>query len=769
MTRKVIGLFGVHGSDQDQDAQHDRRGLPKFKEIIGPGHELKGNLTTDGIEFFNVFASKAKAANLDSAIVTDQKLLTLILESLPDYRPSYNKNGSKKKLSLNDYHGSFIDLPGAKIGRERPLEVLFLNPLEHLRTVPEGEFVFKRFISKITKPDVWFPQTEFTWEVLTPENCDQIYQAFLTALLVAADIETERDSPLRNIECSGYCALFPDGTTHAIVIPTDSMWGVLQMRRFNELPAPKVYQNGLYDNLYKLRYNSPTFNWLYDTQHMFHAWYSELPKRLDFITAFAVRRVRFWKDDGKSGNRLDKFEYNAKDCWATLMTCLSLLREMPEWAITNYLKEFPLVFPCLHCEGDGLALNKEAFDKSKGEVEAKLAPLEKQLENWLGVGFNPASPPQVKNLLKVLGCADRNGHVKSSDEKALTAASASHPLNERILSTILDVRGYRKLLSTYLDWDKFWLDRLFYKLNPAGTDTGRLASTESSFWCGLQIQNIPVRDGPAIKCFIVADAGWDGIAEGDYAQSEARCVGYLSGCTSLIELVEGPHDYHSWNASKFFGVEYEKIYDEVLGKTLDKPLRDLSKRTNHGANYNMGATVMLETMGPKKVAEAKRILGLPAKMTLLEVCGYLLTQYENTYPEVKKDFQEYIKRTIGITKKLVSPLGWTRHFFNDPNKSKPALNSAVAHAPQNLSVGIINEVFYSIWKRSVYGDLRGLVRIKAQIHDSILFCYRGADTPEKVRQLMVNPIPVTDIKGITRTLKIPPDMSSGKKVWAELK
>ena len=49
-----------------------------------------------------------------------------------------------------------------------------------------------------------------------------------------------------------------------------------------------------------------------------------------------------------------------------------------------------------------------------------------------------------------------------------------------------------------------------------------------------------------------------------------------------------------------------------------------------------------------------------------------------------------------MTKKLVSPLGWTRYFFNDPRASKPALNSAVAHSPQNLSVSIINKVLYDI-------------------------------------------------------------------------
>lgn len=757
----ILGFFGIEGN-----IQRDRAYLPKLGEFIGP-HAVKVSLAKDeGCEYFSTFASKVKSVDLDSAIVTDVTLMTQILKQLPDYKVGYNKNGAVKKLSLNDYHGSLVEIEGFRLGRDRPLEVLFLNPLEHIRTVPEGPFIFKRFVSKLTKKSAWFPQTAFTWEVLTEESSEELYEKFSSAILIGCDIETDMDSPHRTINCSGYCALFPDGQTHVVVIPITSMWGVLWMRKFNQLAAPKVFQNGMYDNLYYLRYNCPVYNWLHDTQHLFHSWYSELPKRLDFISAFSIRKARYWKDDGKSGSLSAHYEYNARDCWATVISYCSLLSECPDWARTNYLQEFPLVFPCLHVEADGLSLSKEKFDSSLREVQDKLAPQEQTLTNWLGKSFNPGSPNQVKNLMKVLGCADKNGVVKSSGEKELIAAASLHPLNELIISEILSVRKKRKLLSTYLDWDKFWNDRLYYKLNPAGTDTGRLASTESSFWCGLQIQNMP--RGREVKSFIRADEGWL-LGENDFAQSEARCVGYLSGCKSLIDLVEGPHDYHSWNAQAFFGVPYETIYNEVTKKTLNKELRDLSKRTNHGANYNMGAQVMLETMGPKKVAEAKRVLNLPAKMSLLEVCAYLLAAYERTYPEVKKDWYDSLKREASITKKLVSALGWTRYFFSDPRTSKPALNAAVAHGPQNLSVGIINKVFYSIWHKSIYGDLRGSVRLKAQIHDSILYCYKGEDIPARLQALMIYPVQVKDVKGVTRTMTIPPDISAGKEFWDQLK
>lgn len=180
---------------------------------------------------------------------------------------------------------------------------------------------------------------------------------------------------------------------------------------------------------------------------------------------------------------------------------------------------------------------------------------------------------------------------------------------------------------------------------------------------------------------------------------------------------------------------------------------------------------MLDTMGPKAVALAKSVLKLPAAWTLKNVCQFLLDQYARTYPEVKKDYQDWIKRTVALTHKLISPLGWTRYCFGDPTNNKQDLNSYVAHVPQNLSVGIINRRFYTIWRETIYGSLRDVVRLKAQIHDSILYQYRQErpDAPEIINTMMREPVKVKDIKGVTRTLLIPPDISAGKTHWSMLK
>lgn len=737
----IIGLFG---SPEDQSY------LPAFQSIVG-AHALKVSLRPE--EYLTSIAAKARSTGLTAIITTDITTATTLLKAIPDFRHPINKNGALKKLSIDDYAGSCFVLPAAKLGTEHDVRVLILNPLAHLRTTDTGRFIFERFISKITKPERWFPQTRFTWEVWTPANSAELLEKFACAKLLAVDIETWVDDPERRIRCVGYAALFADGSTHCVVVPFRTMLAHAFVRALNATSVAKILQNGMYDHAYFARWNCVCTNYLYDTQHLFHAWYSELPKRLDFITAFAVRDIRFWKDDS-AGGEWELFEYNARDCWATLNAWMSLMLEVPAWATANYLIEFPLIFPCLHTELDGLSLDREVFDAKQLEAQTKLDAHAATLAAWFGPVFNPGSPDQCKRLLTVLGVKD----VEAADAKALNSCAAMSPFNTRVVGEILAYRKQAKLLSTYFKWEKFWNGRLYYKTNPAGTDTGRLASTESSYWTGLQIQNIP--QGPAVKSWIRADAGWDALAEADYAQSEARCVGYMSGCTALIDLVESDKDYHSWNASAFFGVPYESV---------DKPLRNLSKRVNHGSNYNMGAAVLLDTMGPKAALEAKTLLKLPAAWSLINVCQHLLRTYEKTYPEVKRDWYDALKREISLTKKLRSARGWTRHFFSDPTKSKPALNAAVAHGPQNLSVSIINECYYSIWRDTIYGDLRDRVRLKAQIHDSIFFTYRGHEAAEEVQKRMRNPVQIKDIKGVTRTMLIPPDLSCGKKYWAELK
>lgn len=695
----------------------------------------------------------AKSHKVDAVICSQQSLMVATLRKQPDFiEPT-----GKKQLALDDYAGSWLDLP-------YDIPMIVVNPLARLNTIAEEKFILNRYISKLTQPAKWFQQTPFKWKQVHEHTIDDALQFIDEADLLAIDIETVHDE-LRTIELVGYATYnFKTKESHCFVVHFNSEWSWRFVQRANKSRAQKIFQNGQYDNSYFARWNCLPTNWLWDTLTLMHCWYSEVPKRLDFITAFALRRVRFWKDDGKTGSLEDKMRYNAMDCWATLNSFLSMMSEIPEYAMRNYLIEFPMNFPSLNCALEGIKVDIPVFKEVVELKNTEAASILERVRNLLSDPvFNPRSHVQMGKLFKLLGC----GSLPDTGKASMLKARAASPFNDFLLGILVDYKKAATLISNYLKEDKLWNERWYYAIDPAGTDTGRSASKESAFWCGDSIQKIP--RGDIIKRFMCADTGWL-LAEADKAQSEARCVGYMAGDTKLIDLVESPHDYHAWNAQEFFGIPYERIYDEAKKKTLDTPIRDLSKRTNHGANYNMGADVMLDTMGPKLVASAKLTLKLPLKMRLRAVCQFLLDKYATTYPQVKGLFYDNIIQTIEVNSKLISPLGWTRFFFAKPSRrNKPALNAAVAHGPQNLSVSILNKEWYVIWRRTVYGELHGRVRIKAQIHDSIFFQYRERKDADRVLGLMNTPVQVTGADGKTRTMLIPSDLKCGADRWSKLK
>ena len=783
------------GSPEENASEESGSWVPRKLAGLTAGMGVSWKQRTTTPDTIMELEIQCKQMGVDGVVLTNERFLERLLYAQSDFIPP----SGQKKITLDDYQGSYLVTPREQI------PVVVLNPLINLRTVAYAEAAARRFISKLAAPRNWYTSTKFEWSVAEPSTIAMVFDRMRSqSVLIGVDIETKIGCPLRTINCISFAAYYPRShTTEVIVIPFTDMFWWGWVKKFCDTDVPKVMQNGLYDSLYLLRWGCPVRSWLHDTQHLFHSMFSEYPKRLDFIASYSLRKIRYWKDDGKTGNLQDYYRYNALDSWATVNSYLSLLRDAEPYAIRNYLEEFPLVFPCLNCEIEGELVDRERFDAVSKKIELKLQADEAEFTKMIAApGFNAGSWQQKLKLFHVLGLTKLDkaalqekpakykvlAGLKATGKVEMLKAKASSSFNNRILSDLTYITEDRKLQSNYLQADKIWHGRIYYKLNPGATDTGRLNSTASSYWCGYQIQNIPARYS-SVKEYHVSDPGWLS-AEIDKAQAEARCVGYLSGETKLIDVVEGPNDFHSWNAQAFFGVPYDTIYSNELKKVLNKTLRDLSKRTNHGANYNMGAGVMLDTMGPKHVSQAKVALGI--KGSLRDVCQFLLDRYEATYPKVKRDWYDSLVKEIQLTGRLVSPSGRTRIFFGKPWLNKRALNVAVAHKPQSLNVDLINREFYNLWRAQIYGEIRKIswfdgsievvkvpllhnnIRIKAQIHDSLKFQYREGEQflaiPEMVRDIIMDTrIPVTDPEGVTRTMFIPSDISAGKRRWSDLK
>lgn len=738
------------------------------------------------IEFLSHLEMYCAKRSITRVVTTSTKILSLLLAL---------RGNIKGDPSLNDYAGSVFTY--------KQLELVFISPLKQLFTVKYGKFLCQRFISKLTTPAIWREATSFHWTLLTPTNVEAAYHDLGNAFAIAADIETFRN-PL-SIRCIGYTGIFLDSqgniSTRSYVLPLDSLFALTWMRKINWSSPPKIFQNGKYDVSYLLRYNAPVKNWFYDTINFMHCWYSELPKDLAFINAFFLREVVYWKDLAETNDLHEYYKYNALDTWATANVFISWILSAPGWARKNYVLEFPLDYPCLLAEMTGLQRDQGRLEIERKRIDEVEAAKLKSLRIMVGAeNFNPGSPTQVKDLLKILGCSD----IQTSGVNDVFKAKLRHPLNARVLSLVSNkkdedatsIRGLRKLKSTYLRIDsdakqsgihegeggaKEFKGRILYALNPHGTDTARLASKSHHFWCGLQIHNIPV--GPEIKSTIRCEDGFY-LGEADLEQAESRDTAYISGDTSLIKAVEGTRDFHSLNASAFFGIPYDQIYDDVIRKTKNKKLRDLSKRTNHGANYNMGWAVLIETMGVDKIYEAGRLLGLTTTDPRA-IAEHLLAAFDRTYPRIRKDYYESVISEVTTTQRLTSRafhhteynLGhyqpdayisegdWTRYCFGRPDKNKLDLNSYVAHCPQSLNSRTLNEAFMRVFYEIALPNPRDF-RLHAQIHDSILFSYRsGFDhLPAAVKKCMEIPITIKDVSGIVRNFTVPASLKLGKTV-----
>jgi len=746
--------------------------ITNFDKSYLPG--LKGMFGTNKV-FVKIGYSSIGAVVLDAMKHQAKAVVTTDAGLLKDLATRDGWDGTGERPSLDNYQGSIFHISGG-------VQVLILNPLRQIFSVNQGQFIAKRFISKITKPEQWFPVPAFTYEVLDESTVEAAFERFKGAKYLAIDIETNRW--VNAIDCISYCAIFVDPNTsqitaETVVFSVTDMFWVAWMRKFNQLPAEKIFQNGKYDVTYFYIYDAIPTNWLWDTIDLFHSWYSELPKALDFQSAFLVLDFKYWKHESALG-REAKLQYNAKDSWVTAMAFLSAVWEMPKWAMDNYVMEFPLVPACMYCELQGIRANEKRLVENQKKVEAIGEQLISRLQKMTVPGFNPRSPVQVKKLMHILGHRD----CEDTNEKTLQALAFKHPLTGLLVEGILEYRGVMKLVSTYLVPEKIYKGRIFFCLNPFGTDSGRLASREHALSyvsyrakkggelknIGLQIQNIPVRDelSKLVREYFEADEGflW---GEADYEQAEARDTAYLSGDTNLIAAVDGDRDFHAVNGSAFFGIPYEQIVNE-FGKVINKVIRDLAKKVNHGSNYNMGPSVLVQTMGLKNIYKAKELLKLPASWGPMQIAEHLLDTFTKAYPVVKGAWYTKVIGDVLTTGKLVGPTGWTRYCFGKPDKNKQDLNAYVAHPPQSLNAMTLNRAFKKLFYEVLPGNFENL-RIKAQIHDSILFQYRDGhpELAELVKEAMEFPVTVKDTFGIERELLVPAAVNHGKRLWGELK
>ena len=155
--------------------------------------------------------------------------------------------------------------------------------------------------------------------------------------------------------------------------------------------------------------------------------------------------------------------------------------------------EMPLMPVLAEMEEAGVMIDTEGLKETSRLFTEQMLALEKEIHAEAGIDFNISSPKQVGEVLfDRLKLDSKAKKTKTgqyvTNEEVLEALRRKHP----IVGKILDYRGLKKLLSTYIDALPQLINKetghIHTSFNQTVTATGRLSSSNPN------LQNIPVRD-----------------------------------------------------------------------------------------------------------------------------------------------------------------------------------------------------------------------------------------------------------------------------------
>lgn len=392
-------------------------------------------------------------------------------------------------------------------------------------------------------------------------------------------------------------------------------------------------------------------------------------------------------------------EYAAEDADITLRLKHVLWRELEEAGLADLYSrvEEPMIDVLARMETAGVKVDCSLLDEYAVELNARLVGLEREVRAEAGEPtLNINSARQLGEVLFAkMRIAEKPKMTKtrqfSTDEEYLQGFAGKH----RIVDLILQYRGVKKLLSTYVEALPQLVNRatgrIHTSFNQAITATGRLSSTNPN------LQNIPVRDdmGRRIREAFVPSDDDHLLLSADYSQVELRLMAHLSGDESLIAAFLHDEDVHAATAAKLF----HKRIDEV---TPDE--RRKAKTANFGIIYGISAFGLSQRLDiPRK--EAKELID-----------GYFAS-----YPKVK----EYMDGAIAAARETgcVTTVFGRRRILRDID-SRNAVARGVAernaiNAPiQGSAADIMKLAMIEIDRRFREEGIRS--RMILQVHDEVI-------------------------------------------------
>ena len=559
------------------------------------------------------------------------------------------------------------------------------------------------------------------------EEMKKLCDYFLTKEILSLDTETTSVEAI-NAKLVGLSFSVKENEAFYVPVPQDEA----EARKIVEIFRPayedekilKIGQNLKYDYEVLMNYGVEIKGKMFDTMIAHYVIQPELHHNMDYLAEIYVNYQTIHIEEllgpkGKGQKNMsdldpkDVYEYAAEDADVTLKLKNKLEAELRKYGAEElfYNIEMPLMPVLAEMEMNGVLIDTKSLAETSTVLTKRMEEVEREIYELAGGEFNIASPRQVGEVLfdklKIVEKAKKTKKGQYvTNEEVLQSLKGKH----KIVGAILEHRGLKKLLGTYIDaLPKLINSRtghIHTSFNQATTATGRLSSSDPN------LQNIPVRgeEGKEIRKAFIPEPGCL-FFSADYSQIELRVMAHLSGDENMIEAFREGHDIHAATAAKIYKEEMENV-------TRDQ--RTKAKRANFGIIYGI------------------TIFGLADRLEISrEEARQLIDGYFETFPKVK-EYMEKAKEEAR-SKGYVETLFHRRRYLADINSANGTVRgfaerNAINAPIQGTAADIIKVAMVRIHRRFKRENIRS--KMILQVHDELNFSVYP-DEKEKVERIVL--------------------------------
>lgn len=359
--------------------------------------------------------------------------------------------------------------------------------------------------------------------------------------------------------------------------------------------------------------------------------------------------------------------------------------------------EMPLIPVLADMELAGVKLNTSELAVYAEVLRKQIIEIEREIISMAGEEFNVSSPKQLGVILFEKMKIDPNAKMTktkqySTSEETLEKLQDKNP----IVAKILEYRGLKKLLSTYVETLPLLINpktkKLHTSYNQAVAATGRLSSTNPN------LQNIPIRDenGRELRKAFIPSDGEHTFLSADYSQIELRIMAAMSKDSQMIDAFRHNQDIHAITASKIYKVPVEQVTSDMRRK---------AKTANFGIIYGISSFGLSQRLNIPRT-EAKQLID-----------GY----FEN-FQDIKKYMDSSIE--VARSKGYVETIKGRKRYLNDINSANAVVRGVAErnaiNAPiQGSAADVIKIAMINIWKAMNEKKLQS--KMILQVHDELDF------------------------------------------------